>query len=109
MGNGYFRAAREFAVRRADVEGLSGSAHAVKELGRTDENRGVEDGTDGCAGAAGDHFATLYGTPGLRQLRHLFRIWLPSESALEFGGGRYCRCHKARPWATVGGDLPPRN
>src|SRR5579872_1803939 len=109
MGNGYFRTTCEFALRRADVEGLSGSAHAAQEFGRTDENRSVEAGLDRCARPVGDHFAALYGTPGLRQLRHLFRVWLSGESALELGGHGVAHCREDRTLRDPREELCPRD
>ena len=40
MGDGHIRPAREFTVRRADVERLSGAARAAEEFGRAVQYRG---------------------------------------------------------------------
>ena len=91
MGNGHIRPSREFAVRRADVKGLSGPARASQKLRRAVQYRGGQTGIDRRSRASGDHYAALYGSRRVRQLRNLFGLRLSGARAIQFGRHRCCR------------------
>src|SRR5262245_11777606 len=89
MGDGYFGPAREFAVRRADVQRLPAAARAAEELGRPAEYRGSEAGVNLRPRASRDSHQAVYGPGSMRQLRNLFGLWMPGTRAIQF------RCHDA--------------
>ena len=86
VGDGHLRPARQFAVRGADVEGLSGSADAAEGVGRAVQHGGGQARLDGGQRAHRHYFEAVHGPLRVRELRHVLGLRMPRQGQIELGG-----------------------
>src|ERR1700675_1717658 len=96
MGRRSFAPAPLFAFFFSDVEGLSAAAAAAKEFWRAVPDCCREAGSDGGSQRRRHHYAAVSGACGVRELRNVRRVRLPSESQVEFGGDAAAHCRANR-------------